>query len=309
MSADGPSADPRWVLSLGSDASWRHYRLAHGQVEPLVEREDLDEALAEALVAAGARPRVQRLRGGLLAVLRGVNLNPGADPEDMVSVRAWVEPGRIVTVCPRRTLAVQDVRTALESGADDAPCNPAEVFIAVASALAGRIGPVVDELDEEVDELQERLLADGPARIQHELSELRRTVTLLRRHLAPQRDAIVWLSREPVSLFDEEDVVDVREVADRLMRYVEDLESVRERAAVLQDETDHVVSMRMNRNMYVMSVIAAVFLPLGFVTGLLGINVGGVPGTESAFAFWVVTIGLVLLSLFEIWLLRRIKVL
>ena len=59
-----------------------------------------------------------------------------------------------------------------------------------------------------------------------------------------------------------------------------------------------------NRRMYVLSVVAAVFLPLSFLTGLLGMNVGGIPGTEDPYAFLesiagMVVLGIVLLVFFR----------
>ena len=48
------------------------------------------------------------------------------------------------------------------------------------------------------------------------------------------------------------------------------------------------LSERINQRMYVLSIVAAIFLPLGFFTGLMGINVGGMPGVERDMAFWMV---------------------
>jgi zinc transporter len=80
----------------------------------------------------------------------------------------------------------------------------------------------------------------------------------------------------------------LREVSDRLIRHIEDIDAVRERAALAQEELLSLVSEQMNQRMYVLSLVAAVFLPLGFFTGLMGINVGGMPGVEDGNAFWVV---------------------
>ena len=75
----------------------------------------------------------------------------------------------------------------------------------------------------------------------------------------------------------------------------EDLEAVRERAAVSQEELLSRLSEQLNQRMYVLSIVAAVFLPLGFLTGLLGINVGGIPGADNAQAFWIFS-GLLLIA-------------
>jgi len=63
----------------------------------------------------------------------------------------------------------------------------------------------------------------------------------------------------------------------------------------------------MNRTMYVLSIVATIFLPLGFITGLLGINVGGIPGVEDPYAFWSVCAMLVVLVVVEIVLFKKKK--
>jgi zinc transporter len=61
----------------------------------------------------------------------------------------------------------------------------------------------------------------------------------------------------------------------------------------------------MNRNMYVLAIVAGVFLPLGLLTGLLGINVGGIPGADTPWAFAAVAVGLGVLGAIELWVLKR----
>jgi len=287
----------------GAGPMWDHFRLGSDGTAYLVQTAKLDEQIAEALVIESARPRATPLRGGLLVVLRGVNLNPGADPEDMVSVRMWIEERRIVTVSPRRVMAIEDVEGLLEAG--EGPRSAPETVVAIAGCLVERMAPVVDELLESVEDLQTKLLDHQTDDLQRELSDLRRTTALLHRHFAPQRDALIRLTKDYIGLLDETNVSALREIADRKMRYVEDLDSVRERATVIQDEIDHTAGQTLNRNMYVLSVVAAVFLPLSLLTGLLGINVGGIPGASSQSSFWIVTIALVVIAVFEVWFLRK----
>jgi zinc transporter len=118
-----------------------------------------------------------------------------------------------------------------------------------------------------------------------DLATLRRQTITLRRYLAPQRDAFAKLVTEKITWFDDDSRLRLREVSDRLIRNIEDLDAVRERAAVTQEELLSRLSDQMNTRMYVLSVVAAIFLPLGFLTGLLGINVGGIPGAEYPWAF------------------------
>jgi zinc transporter len=99
----------------------------------------------------------------------------------------------------------------------------------------------------------------------------------------------------------------LRETVDRVTRIAEELDEMRERSAVIQDELASRISHRMERTMYVLTVVATIMLPLGFLTGLLGINVGGIPGAETPWAFWAVTIGLIVAVAFEVWLFRKLK--
>ncbi|MGB5627576.1 MAG: CorA family divalent cation transporter, partial [Woeseiaceae bacterium] len=82
--------------------------------------------------------------------------------------------------------------------------------------------------------------------------------------------------------------------ADRITRFLEDLDLARERAVVLQEELLSLIAQEQNTRMYVLSVVAAIFLPLTFVTGLLGMNVGGLPGLESPVGFaWSIVLMIV----------------
>jgi len=96
----------------------------------------------------------------------------------------------------------------------------------------------------------------------------------------------------------------LREVSDRLVRHIENIDAVRERAAITQEELINRVSEQLNKRMYVLSVVAAIFLPLGFFTGLLGVNVGGIPGGDNPKAFLVFILLLIVVVIFQVLLFR-----
>jgi zinc transporter len=117
------------------------------------------------------------------------------------------------------------------------------------------------------------------------------------------------LQTEPIAIFDDVDRARLREITDRLTRYIEELDAARERAAVTQEELAGRMSDQMNRIMYILSIVTGIFLPLGLLTGLLGINVGGMPGVESEMAFTIVCIVLVVLFAVAVWVFRRMRLL
>jgi zinc transporter len=113
------------------------------------------------------------------------------------------------------------------------------------------------------------------------------------------------LMLERVPWLSDLDRVRLREQTDRVMRYVEDLDAARDRAGVTQEELAGKLSEQMNNRMYVLSVIAGIFLPISFVTGLLGVNVGGIPGPENPWAFTVLTLLLVVITVVELLIFKH----
>jgi zinc transporter len=269
----------------------------------LTQEAQLDPIITDALLAEETRPRVLAVGQSLLVILRGVNLNPGADPEDMVSVRLWIDSYRVITLRAQRMLAIQDVRDSIEAGRG--PRTSGEFLPMLAARLVDRMGPVLEGLDDQIDALEEQLLEEQSSAMRSKLSGLRRQAIALRRHLAPQREAVARLSVEQLPWLGDRDRGRMREVADRVTRYIEDLDEARERAAVTQEELANRLSEQMNSTMYVLSIVAALFLPLGFLTGLLGINVGGIPGTENHLAFAMVCAIVVVIIVLELWFFRR----
>jgi zinc transporter len=263
----------------------------------------LDPLAVEVLLAEETRPRTLVDGDRVLLILRGVNLNPGADPEDMVSIRVHAERGRVITLRHRRLLAVQDLADALRAGRG--PAHPSDLLVQLCDRLVARMEPVIDDLDEAISSCEQEMLAGITEGMRGRLGGLRREAIGMRRYLAPQREALSRLAGERVPWLDDLDRSRLREVGDRVTRYLEDLDAARERAAVVQEELASRISEQMNRTMYVLSLVAGLFLPLGLLTGLLGINVGGIPGTGNPHAFLEVCGLLVAVAAFQIWLFRR----
>jgi zinc transporter len=290
----------------GKGLLWIHLDRTGGETRRwLVEESQIDPVIRRGLLQEDVRPHAVTQGENMLVVLRGVNLNPGAEPEDMVGVRIWFEENRIVSLRHRKLMAINDLREDLAAGTG--PRGQGEFLCRLADRLIERMGPVVNELDDRVDGLEEQVLVAQSSKLRSELGELRREAIMLRRYIAPQREVIARLPLEPVGWLDQDHRSQLREIADRTLRYVEDLDAARERAAVTQDELTSRLSDQMNKTMYLLTVVAAILLPPSLLTGLLGINVGGMPGVESGWAFTMVVVLLVVLAVLEVILLRRLK--
>jgi len=251
----------------------------------------LQELVVDALLMEETRPRATTIDNGLLIALRGINMNPGAEPDDMVSIRLWVDNERIISTRERVLLSVRDIVERLDAG--KGPADTADFLVTLADRIVWRMSDTVEQCEDLVADLEDQVLDANSSSLRFDLANLRRQTITLRRYLAPQRDAFAKLITEKITWLDDDSRMRLREVGDRLIRHIEDLDAVRERAAVTQEELLSRLSDQMNTRMYVLSIVAAIFLPLGFLTGLLGINVGGIPGTENPWAFLIISLFIV----------------
>ena len=154
----------------------------------------------------------------------------------------------------------------------------------LAETLLVRIEAETERLEDEIDDAEEESFDDG--RAPPDLALLRRAVIRMGRFARPQAEAL----SEAADLLDEApEAIRFDEAASRARRTEEALEAARQRLNATADHLDMAQAARLGRNSYLLSIIAAIFLPLGFLTGLFGVNVAGMPGTENPAAFWWLT--------------------
>ena len=133
--------------------------------------------------------------------------------------------------------------------------------------------------------------------IRRKVSRIRQMAISYRRFIAPQRVALERLQQMQLSWLDEDDQSKLRASADRCARMAEELEAVRERAAVAHEELTDLRAEKIDARSLFISIIAMIFLPLTFITGLLGMNVAGIPYATHPDAFWWVTGGCIVLAM------------
>ena len=299
--------DGQGGISPDGPLSWTHLQVDHPNIRQYFAEHapDLDDVALDALLADETRPRAVIHQDSALLFLRGVNLNANSAPEDMVSVRLFVDGNRIYSLRKRQLKGVLDLEARLLKGTG--PTAPGDFIAELLGRLFERMEPTLSRLDETTDAIEEALLDGADASLREAIVGVRKQAIVFRRYLAPQRDAIATLRGAELSWLDERNRRQLTERHQQMARFVEDLDAIRERAQVVKDELGNVLADKLNRNMYVLSVVAAVFLPLGFLTGLLGINVGGVPGVESPYAFEIFCAFSAALVALQVWLFKRWK--
>ena len=283
----------QWAPDTGQ--LWVHLNYTSNRTSTWLNKNThINPMAARTMTVEESRPRSVIYPDGLLMFLRGVNLNPGQDPEDMVSIRIWLSQQCIITTRKRRLLSIDDVRRRIEEGRG--PCSTVELFRMLNERLIDRMADVIENIEEQVDSLEEEVVYSESRLLRPKIADLRRQSIMIRRYLAPQREALNKIFIDESLFFSQIDKLHIREATDRIIRYIENLDSARERATITQEELTSRISEQLDKRMYVLSLVAVIFLPLTFITGLLGINVGGIPGAENKWAFMIVSGMLVLLG-------------
>lgn len=297
------------LTTVGADDSrfiWIHLNGRHSDAKKFLrDQMGLDPVIVKSMLAEEMRPRLEEVNNNALLMLRGVNYNPGPAPEDLVSIRLWISGNRIVSVGRRKSRTVADMDDRIRHGRG--PKRVGEFVAMLCASLNDGIEPALQELEETTDKLEAQSLENPDAALRNDIAAIRKQATQFRRHVSPQRDVFNRLQFSQQAWLSGADKWLMQDNNDRMLRYLEDLDALRDRAQILQDELNSALSGKLNKNIYILSVITAIFMPLGFFSGLLGMNLKGIPGAENEMAFAAACGIALLIALAQIVIFRKLK--
>ncbi|MGR5177191.1 zinc transporter ZntB [Vibrio parahaemolyticus] len=266
---------------------WLHFDYSAADTsEWLLKHSGLNDLAQQGLTSESSRPHILKRGNNLLAIFRAINLNPNSDPEDMVSLRIWTDGKRIISTRRRPLISTTELLERLESG--EGPKTTSQLLIEWLELITEKQEHSINILEEQALVLEDADFNEDNANYREQVNTLRKACISLRRYLLPQKEALAQLSNLNINWLSELDTLRVKAVLDRQLRCLENIEMIREHSLLMIEELHALDSDKLNRRTYIFTVIAGMFLPLGFFTGLLGINVGGMPGTDSPIAFWIV---------------------
>jgi zinc transporter len=286
---------------------WLHLDGRLPETKPWLSGQDsIPKVVRSALLASETRPRSELIGDGALVNFRSLGKTPEDDPDSLVSTRFWIESGRVTSVSMRSSLAFETVRDHFLGGHIR---DPGDLLTAFAVAITEELDPVIAGLGDTLDEIEAHLEDGNLYASRRKVSSIRSTAIGFRRFVSPQRNALEKLVSAPLACLDDEDRLHLSDATDRFARMAEELESVRERAAVVHEELTDLRAEQMDGRALVISIIAAVFLPLTFITGVFGMNFDHMPLIHDARSldwFWWTMAGCALIVVGGIfWFIRH----
>lgn len=305
--------DPKKKLSWKNISTWKkddgplwlHLDRTSDKVEQwLLACDDIEPEIIASLLRNDTRPRFSEINDSqLLLIVKGVNLNDDSSPEEMIALRMWTDGTRFISLGFRPIQSVKKVANLITSG--KGPLTTDDLLLQLLKHLDAKIEPLVYELSKNLDEFEESLDSTEEFR-ESFLADLQIKALMLKRHLVPQRAVLrrmhktnnPWLKKQQSHW---------REFYYAHEVYVDELAELNERISMHQEVKNQQLLRQSNQTMYVLSIVAAIFLPLSFLTGLLGINVGGIPGVESKAGFFIVCVIVAVIGIVEYLFFKQKK--
>lgn len=283
---------------------WLHLDIAHrASSEWLTSSSLIPNAVRESLAGNSTRPRVNRIPEGALIILRSINFNTEEYPEELIVLRIYITEKLIVTTRSQPIQAVEEMREELQN--QQGPVDSGSWLVDMCDTLTDHTSEFIEDMHDRVIALENDLL-DQRIPPRGELSLLRKQLIVLRRYMAPQRDVFARLASEHLPWMGDDDRRRMQDIADRLGRGIDDIDGGIARTAVVADEINWITAESINRRGYAMSLMAMIFLPSTFLTGLFGVNLGGIPGNNMRFGFSIFCVSLVVVVAgVALWLKRR----
>ncbi|NIJ22142.1 zinc transporter [Sphingomonas naasensis] len=283
---DGKVESPPLKQALGFRAGlvWIHLTTNDARAKAWLGGEaGLSPYVIEALTAAETRPRCDPFGEGAVINLRGLSSDELAASDLLASIRIYAHDGCVFSVTRKALNALQPVRARVEAGKI---LDPGDLIAALALAITEELDPVVADLGDSLDDCEEQIAARHAFELRRMVNRVRSQAIGFRRFLNPQRAALEKLAAMPSDWLAEDDRLHLSAAADRAARMAEELESIRERAALTHETLTDLRSEQIDQRSLIIAVVAMVFLPLTFITGLLGMNVAGIPFAHEPWAFW-----------------------
>ena len=285
---------------------WVHFDYSSPEaIEWITNKSKIDSIAIDALLTQETRPRTTILDDSILIALRGVNLNPNSKPEDMVSIRLYISPNLIISTRKRDLLSISEIVESLKKGVG--PKSSSEFLVDLTYRVTQRMEDIINQIEDRTDLLEENLIDNVNTKFRNEILAIRRETIILRRYLFPQKEALNKLYNDKITWINEYEKIEIRETNDQVMRHIEELDTIRDKVSLIQEELANSLSDQVNKKMYILSIISAIFLPLTFLTGLLGINIGGIPGAQNDNAFYIFTTILILIVTAQFMIFKKKK--
>ncbi len=185
--------------------------------------------------------------------------------------------------------------------------NSAEFLYNLIYQILSSAAPFLYALGNKVDDLEEKIMSTYNVMFREEVLQVRTSLTTFKRYLSPQKEVIAKLKSCDQSFINDWARRHFRENLDQITMIIEEVDESRDRAQILHDEIFHGMSEKLNKSIYILSLVSSIFIPLTFLTSVFSVNIAGLPGLENPRAFFWMSVTIVMIALIQVILFKKSK--
>jgi magnesium transporter len=279
----------------------------HDVIEPLLEdRFGFHELAAEDSLSTTTLPKYDSFANYDFFIFRTVDVNVSNHASETYKIAAFLGRNFLFTVHRRPLRAIDDVCNRLPGDRRMLERGPDFLLYQIVDAMVDAHFPLIEQIEEAVDDLQDRIFENAEDAHLDELLHLKRDVNVLRRHSLPQRELLNQISRGDAKFIQQPHLIYFRDVYDHMFRISETIDVDRDQMTGTMDAYLSVVANRTNEIMKVLTIFSAVMLPLTLIAGIYGMNFEHMPELHwlHGYPFALVLMGGTALTMLG-WFVRR----
>jgi zinc transporter len=268
------------ALTQTDQVTWLHFNLSDQRARRwLLDAALLPEAWRELLQEHDENRRIELTDGGLLMVISDFTYEDESDPWEVTPIWCYAGRNLLVTGRVHALKSTDELRQRMRRGVS--ATSGIELAAQLLDVRTARIKLLAGAMTRQLDDIEDEILAGNIEQQREQLGRARRLCARLRREFAPERSDLGRLLHRSAHPLAEADRNALESSVESLAFAIEEIAELYERAKLLQEELASRLAESTGRNLYVLSLLTAVLLPMTLITGVYGMNVAHLPGASS----------------------------
>ncbi|BCM24308.1 transporter [Methyloradius palustris] len=283
-----------WLNNVQIDTQefiWMHFNLADQTAERWMHANlKLPVEFYETLNDESRSTRIEDVEENLIAIVNDVAFKFSFEPSEIATL--WMNVNRVALISARThpLHSINELRLAVKN--EEKFNSPMALLIHLMHDQGDALVKIAREATQKVDDIEDELLKDTLKTQRADLGKLRRVLVRLQRLLAPEPAALFRLLQHSPNWIKEDDLNELRQGTEEFSVVIRDMSALQERIKLLQEEMGAQISEHTNRNLFTLTIVTVLALPINIIAGLLGMNVGGIPLADSPHGF-ITIVGIV----------------
>lgn len=235
------------------------------------------------------RPKFEEYDNGAFIVVKAIDFDESKLQMNTEHVSIYFYKGLVLSFQESSTDLFEAVRARIQSGKGRIRSSGADYLVyAIIDVVVDNYFLVLDEIEEKIEALESKILFNQDANDKQAIHNLKRELLLMRKSIAPLREAISRFSKCENEIIQDSTSLYLRDLHDHTIQIMDSIDSFRDLLNSLQDLYISEISFKMNQVMQILTLVSTIFIPLTFIAGIYGMNFTNMPELHSEYGYYIV---------------------